>query len=91
MTIEGNKVPKVSNLVKVRNEEFGLLLVSKKTPILALNEDSKLIWECIDGIRTVDEISEYLNTEFDFDFTETSKIVKCFIEGCYELRLLEFE
>lgn len=89
MTIEGNNIPKVSDLVKVRSEEFGLLLVSKKTPILALNEDSKLIWECIDGIKTVDQIAKYLNTELDIDLLETTKVVKCFIESCYELRLLE--
>lgn len=89
MVIEGNRIPQISDSVKVRNEDFGLLLVSKKTPILALNEDSKIIWECFDGVKTINQICECLNNELDANIEETTKVVKCFVESCYELRLLE--
>lgn len=91
MIIEDSMIPQVSSLVKVRNEDFGLLLVSKKTPILALNEDSKVIWECIDGIKTVKQIAELINSYLDGEYEETAEIVKCFIESCHDLRLLEIK
>lgn len=89
MVIPGEKIPKVSNQVRVREEEFGLLLVSKKTPILALNKDSQIIWEYINGKYTVNQIIELLNSAINGDEAETEKIVKCFIESCYELRLID--
>ncbi|MCM1500069.1 MAG: PqqD family protein [Clostridium sp.] len=88
MIICGNEIPRVSEFVKAREEEFGLLLVSKKTPILALNEDSKLIWECINGKRTILQIAEHINATYDVN--DSYKIVECFVESCYELRLVEF-
>ncbi len=88
MIIIGNEIPRVSDLVKVRDEEFGLLLVSKKTPILALNEDSKMIWECIDGKKTISEIAEFI--DLSYEVKDSYKTVECFIESCFELRLVEF-
>jgi len=59
MIIENSMIPQVSSVVKVRNEDFGLLLVSKKTPILALNDhllftsSHGAIWRIIRRINNV--------------------------------------
>ncbi|MBS3975571.1 MAG: PqqD family peptide modification chaperone [Syntrophomonadaceae bacterium] len=42
--------------VKTRRENFGLLVVSKTTPALSLNEDAMSVWELCNGINTVDVI-----------------------------------
>ena len=86
-----NRIPKVSDSVKVRKEQFGLLLVSKRTPILALNEDSMIIWNYIDGNRTIREIAEEINAQMDGDFADTQEIVKLFVDNCYDLGLIEFK
>lgn len=89
MIIENSMIPQVSSMVKVRNEDFGLLLVSKKTPILALNDDSKMIWDCIDGTSNVEKIVSKLNEEIEGSIEDTEKVVKCFLESVYDLRLIE--
>lgn len=89
MHIGMETVPKISLNVKVRNEQFGLLLVSKRTPILALNNDSAEIWNCFDGVKTIKEISEEINSKIGGDLDETAETVKCFVESCYDLGLIE--
>lgn len=91
MIIENSMIPQVSSMVKVRNEDFGLLLVSEKTPILALNDDSKLIWNCIDGESSVENIISKLNEEINGTIEDTEKVVKCFLESVYDLRLIELD
>lgn len=89
MDIKIESVPKVSKNVKVRNEEFGLLLVSKRTPILALNEDSMMIWNCFDGKSSIGDITGKVNSQIDGDLSQTTEAVKCFVESCCDLGLIE--
>lgn len=89
MDIQMTTVPKISTNVKVRTEQFGLLLVSKRTPILALNEDSAAIWECMNGKRSVEEIAAKLQPETEEDRIQVQETVKCFVESCFDLGLIE--
>ncbi len=89
MDIQMKTVPKISENVKTRTEQFGLLLVSKRTPILALNKDSEMIWECIDGKSSVEEIAARIQPELEEESSETAETVRCFIESCFELGLIE--
>jgi len=87
--IQKETIPKIHENVKARKEQFGLLLVSKRTPILALNDDSRVIWECFDGVSTVEEIASRLKEETEEDLEQTIETVKCFVESCYDLGLIE--
>lgn len=89
MDITMETVPVISENVKTRNEEFGLLIVSKRTPILALNKDSELIWECFDGRKNIVEIADEINSQLDGDISQIREIVKCFVESCYDLGLID--
>lgn len=89
MDINMEVVPKISEAVKVRKEQFGLLLVSKRTPILALNNDSAEIWNCFDGKKSVREISSEINSQTEGVLEETEEIIKCFVESCLDLGLIE--
>lgn len=91
MDIQMKSVPIASTNVKVRKEQFGLLLVSKRTPILALNEDSAMIWNCFDGRSSVGEIARKLQAELGGDLEETEEAVRCFVESCYDLGLIEIQ
>lgn len=59
-----NEVYQVADDIRVREEEFGLLLVSKITPALALNKDMKVVWELIDGKRTCGQIVSEVKSQF---------------------------
>lgn len=59
-----NEIYRVADDVRVREEEFGLLLVSKITPALALNNDMKIVWELIDGKRTCGQIVSEVKSQF---------------------------
>ncbi len=89
MDINMESVPKVSTNVKVRSEQFGLLLVSKRTPILALNKDSMEIWNYFDGKTSLGDIADMINSQFESDSVEIAEVVKCFAESCYDLGLIE--
>ena len=84
-----NAVPRVKPHVRFRKEEFGGLIFTNRTPILAINNDSFLIWAAIDGKRTVYEIYTLLvqnsnDKQIDLD------IVNDFLTACEELDLIEF-
>jgi len=55
---------KSSQRVKIRREEFGSLIFTNRTPILALNQDARVIWDLVDGRRTVAEITQILATPY---------------------------
>lgn len=90
MDICMQSIPKIKAGVKVRNETFGLLLVSKRTPILVLNEDSEMIWQYFDGIASIADIAVKVNEQIEGELGETEEVVKCFVESCYDLGLIEF-
>lgn len=51
--------------VHVRKEDFGLLVISKSTPALALNHDIMRVWELIDGIRSLEEVCSIISEEYE--------------------------
>ena len=59
-----DEIYRVSDGVRARKEDFGLLIVSKTTPALALNEDMKILWELIDGEATCEEILSAVKTQY---------------------------
>ena len=64
LDINKNAIFKLAAGVKAREEDFGLLVASKTTPALALNEDIAYLWRLIDGKNTVDEIIHKLAENF---------------------------
>ena len=87
--ISDSVIPFIKDGIKVREETFGMLLVSKRTPILALNSDSALIWGMIDGKRNISEIANTINSDRGCEDSDNIEIVKCFVKSCYELGLLD--
>lgn len=72
-----NEVYRVAEGTRVREEEFGLLLVSKTTPALALNDDMKAVWELIDGKNTCEQIVSAVKAQYPGSHVE-SKIAEIF-------------
>lgn len=52
--------------------------------VYTLNETGAFIWELIDGIKTVEEITEMLGDEFDIDKKTATADVLAFIEKMQE-------
>ena len=73
--------------VKAREEDFGLLVVSKSTPALSLNKDCKFVWELIDGKRTVSDILDKLNEEYEGDNIE--ELLYQILESLQKLNLIK--
>lgn len=87
MCIGEDFIPVVCQEIRVRKEDFGLIVVSKRTPILTMNHDSENIWNCIDGFSNIKEICLRLNVG-----SEVNKgIVMEFISSCYKLGLIKFK
>lgn len=57
----------ISKGVKTRKEDFGLLIVSKTTPAMSLNDDAMAVWELCNGINTVDDIIKAINEGYQSD------------------------
>ena len=73
MSVNKDMVLVAANGVKARDEEFGLLIVSKTTPALSLNMDSRYVWKQIDGKRSVLEILRNVEEQFEGeDLEETT-------------------
>lgn len=72
-----NEVYRVAESTRVREEEFGLLLVSQTTPALALNDDMKAVWELIDGKNTCEQIVSAVKAQYPGSHVE-SKIAEIF-------------
>ena len=89
MEITLSAVPFVAEGIKVRRESFGLLLVSKRTPILAMNEDSAAVWQKIDGTRNVSDIIIAMQDIYDCPEKELADTVLSFLENSRRLGLIE--
>jgi hypothetical protein len=72
-----NEVYRVAEGTRVREEDFGLLLVSKTTPALALNDDMKAVWELIDGKNNCEQIVSAVKAQYPGSHVE-SKIAEIF-------------
>ena len=83
-------IPRVRSGVKLRKEDFGALIFTNRTPILALNCDALAIWEMFDGCRTVREISQTLG-EGRGDQAAVCISVSSFVAACQELGLVELD
>lgn len=91
MDVKLTSIPVCADGIKTRNETFGMLLVSKRTPILTLNDDSTSIWQKIDGVRDVSAIVTELKNEYDCPENELEATVISFMDSCYKLGLIEFQ
>lgn len=77
---------KIADDVKVREESFGLLIVSKSTPALSLNFDGKDVWYKIDGKRSITQIIEEISKEYKSDDVENKTMQ--LLEGFLQLKLV---
>ncbi|MDT8716078.1 PqqD family peptide modification chaperone [Clostridium sp. 19966] len=84
--IDKNLLLKVADGVRAREEEFGLLIVSKTTPAMSLNMDSKFVWNLIDGINTVGNIIDKVKVEYEADDVEEN--VYAILNGFMQLKLV---
>ena len=91
MVVKLTSIPVCADGIKTRNEAFGMLLVSKRTPILTLNDDSTAIWQKIDGLRDVSTIVTELKNEYDCPENELKDTVISFLDSCYKLGLIEYQ
>ena len=64
-------VPKIREGVRARAEEFGALVFTNRTPILALNGDAFAVWKLIDGTRTDGDIIAATSTVPGLDIAHT--------------------
>lgn len=85
-SINKNLVLNVSEGVRAREEEFGLLVVSKTTPAMSLNMDSKFVWNLIDGVNTVGNIIDGVKDEYKTDNVEEN--VYAILNGFMQLKLV---
>ena len=60
-----NAIYRISEGVRTREENFGLLVVSKTTPALALNDDMKFVWCLINGKSTCGQILDAVKAQYD--------------------------
>lgn len=84
-----NSVFFVADGVRAREEEFGLLVVSRTTPALSLNADCKFLWNLIDGNRPVREIVSAVEDAYEGD-TQKESTLQC-LETFRKLGLVYFK
>ena len=91
--INDSLIPFANEGVKSRQESYGLLIVSKRTPILNLNEDSAVLWTAMDGTKKIHEIVTAMNVGLDSveDAEQNRKVIMEFYKSCYELGLIDFK
>lgn len=90
MNMELTSIPVCADGIKTREETFGMLLISKRTPILTLNDDSTAIWSKVDGAKTISAIVTELKNEYACPKNELEATVISFFDSCYKLGLIEF-
>lgn len=73
--------------VRARRESFGLLIVSKSTPALSLNDDGRIVWELIDGKNSVKNIIDKVSDQYDDDSVR-EKVFEL-LDGFVKLNLIE--
>lgn len=90
MDVKLTSIPVCADDIKTRGETFGMLLISKRTPILTLNDDSTAIWRKLDGARDVSSIVSELKNDYDCPENELEETVLSFLDSCHKLGLIEF-
>lgn len=84
-----NRTPVVKDGVRVREEAFGALLFTNRTPILSLNKNSYAIWKEITGNKTVGEICSLIRKQLG-TVEDPSKAICLFLSACEDLDLIAF-
>ncbi len=79
-------IPKFCTGVRFRDEEFGCLVFTNRTPILSFDKDATLILHLIDGQTSIADISKRLG---DMGYEESERVVEDFIEKCIKLNIIE--
>ena len=85
--LKDETVYRIADGVRIREESFGLLVISKQTPALSLNKDSEFVWKLIDGSHTILDITKSVLEEFNGDDAE--KRVETFLCNLLKLGLIE--
>lgn len=83
-----NEIYRVAESARAREEEFGLLVVSKTTPALALNDDMKTVWELINGENTCEQIVSAVKARYPESDVEP-KIAEIF-DALVKIGLIQF-
>lgn len=73
-----NEVYCLSDGIRAREEEFGLLVVAKSIPALSLNKDMKVVWDLIDGKNTCADIIAAVKNKYPTSNNVEAKITKIF-------------
>ncbi len=73
-----NEVYCLSDGIRAREEEFGLLVVAKSIPALSLNKDMKVVWDLIDGKNTCADIIAAVKNKYPTSNNVEAKIMKIF-------------
>lgn len=81
-----NMIPKIRAGVRLRDEEFGGLVFTNRTPILSFDNDATKILHLVDGQLSIGDIAKQLSGN---GYPETEKVVTDFIETCIKLDLIE--
>lgn len=83
-----NFIPKIRPAVRSRKEDFGGLIFTNRTPILSLNEDSYIIWEAIDGEKSISDICTFLSNKYPNRLIDES-VISDFCKACQDLDLID--
>ncbi|MCH5143275.1 MAG: hypothetical protein J1G07_06175 [Clostridiales bacterium] len=81
-----NMIPQIRAGVRFRDEEFGCLVFTNRTPILSFDNDAAKILHLVDGQSSIGDIAKQLS---GMGYIETEKVVTDFIETCIKLDLIE--
>ena len=81
-----NMIPKIRAGVRFRDEEFGCLVFTNRTPIFSFDKDATKILHLVDGQSSIDDIAKQLSR---MGYIETEKVVTDFIETCIKIDLIE--
>ena len=85
-----NKTPRRNPKVKVREEEFGKLLLFSGLPLLCINKDAEKIWDLCDGVNSVSQVIEACARETK-NLEEARDGVVDFVEEALRLDLITLE
>ena len=81
-------IPQICSGVRFRDEDFGCLVFTNRTPIFSFDRDATQILHLIDGKLSVADIARRLSEK---GYKETEKVVNDFIEICIKLDLIEIK
>lgn len=87
--LNSDAVPSVRENVFMRDEYFGMLVFTNRTPLLAFDGDAASILRLCDGSRTVREIAQDLTESYQAD--QLLSTVQSFVAVCLQLGLVDIK